>query len=469
MIDAPIVWAPHPGSQVAFLQSHIYETLYEGTRGPGKTDALLVDFAQHCGKGFGPYWRGVLFRQTYPQLADVVTKSKRLFIRAFPGAKFNASDYVWTWPTGEQLFLRHMRVPDDYWNYHGHEYPWIGWEELTNWPDIQCYESMKACSRSSFPGMPRKYRATANPYGVGHSWVKSYFIDPAPPGVVIKNTQGLGRVRIKGFFFENKTLMRNDPEYVAKLKSITDVNKRKAWLGADWNIVAGGIFDGVWREEVHVVRPFKVPGSWRIDRSFDWGSSRPFSVGWWATSNGEEVEVGVDEDGQPVKRAFPRGTLFRIAEWYGWNGTPNQGCQMLASAVARGIVQREEAMGLTGRVEAGPADSAIFDTQNGVCIADDMALAGVRWERADKSAGSRRNGWEKMRDMFAASLDHPMEKPGLFVFDTCRHFIRTVPSLPRDEKDPDDVDTASEDHAGDESRYRCMMPPRIASAEALEM
>jgi hypothetical protein len=427
-----------------------------------------MDFAQHCNQGFGANWRGILFRETYPQLADIVAKSKRWFYRMFPGIKFNSSDHLWTWPTGEQLALRHMRVEDDYWNYHGHEYPWIGFEELTNWSTIACYDSMKACLRSSYPGMPRKYRATANPYGVGHNWVKDYFVSPAPAGVVIEDG-GMRRVRLHGTVWENRALLDVDPLYIDKIASIADPNKRKAWLGGSWDIVAGGMFDGVWREEVHMIRPFIVPPRWRIDRSFDWGSSKPFSVGWWASSDGTEVTTGVDEDGEEIKRAFPRGTLFRIAEYYGWSGKANEGCRMLASEVGRNIKRKEIEMGLAARVEPGPADSSIFDTVNGNCIADDMANAGIRWERADKTAGSRRNGWELMRDRLDACLTHPMERPGMFIFDTCRHFIRTVPSLPRDEKDPDDVDTDAEDHVGDESRYRCLMPARIASSKPLVM
>ena len=460
-----VVWKPQAGSQVAFMTCPIGEALYEGTRGPGKTDALGMDFAQFCGLGFGAAWRGILFRETYPQLADVVAKTKKWFYRIFPGIKFNASDYHWTWPTGEQLLLRHMRVEDDYWNYHGHEYPWIGWEELTNWKDIACYDSMKVCSRSSHPGMPRRYRSTANPYGVGHGWVKSYFIDPAPPGVVIRG-DGMPRVRIHGNVYENKILLAADPDYIIKLSSISDENKRKAWLEGSWDIVSGGMFDGVWRDEVHSIQPFQIPPRWRIDRSFDWGSSAPFSVGWWATSDGTEVVTHTDEEG-PVKRAFPRGTLFRVAEWYGWNGKANEGCRMLASEIGRGIRKRELEMGWEGRVQSGPADSSIFDTVNGVCIADDMANAGIGWERADKSPGSRRNGAERMREKMAAGLVHPMEAPGFFVFNTCRHFLRTVPSIPRSDKDPDDVNTDAEDHAYDDARYRCLMPARVASVEPL--
>ena len=120
-------------------------------------------------------------------------------------------------------------------------------------------------------------------------------------------------------------------------------------------------------------------------------------------------------------------------------------------------------------MKPGPADSAIFDTQNGVCIADDMARGGAKWERADKSPGSRKNGWERMRKMLKAALQPMAEEPGLYVFETCRHFIRTIPVLPRDTKDPDDVDSDAEDHVADETRYRVLMPKREASVEPLRI
>jgi len=192
--------------------------------------------------------------------------------------------------------------------------------------------------------------------------------------------------------------------------------------------------------------------SWDIDRSFDWGSSAPFSVGWWAESDGTEATM---KDG--TTRNFPPGSLFRIHELYGWNGTPNKGTKMLAVEIAAEIGHIEDtAPMLKGRyAKAGPADGSIFDAENGVCIADDMAKKGVRWEKADKRPGSRANGLEKVRNMLKACLTHPMEDPGLFTFSNCTQYIRTMPTLPRDEKKPDDVDTNSEDHIYDEVRYRC--------------
>lgn len=461
-----------------FLSCPLRECLLEGTRGGGKTDALLMDFAQHVGQGYGAAWQGILFRNTYPQLEDVVGKSKRWFRQIFTGAKFNAGDYVWRWPSGEQLFLRHFNRSDDYWNYHGHEYPWIGWEELTNWPTADCYDSMFACNRTTHSTVPLKIRATTNPYGRGHSWVKAMFIDPAPVGVVISDEREIPaivngqlvrekvlvkRVTLHSSYLENPKLLLADPMYLANIEKITDENKRKAWLWGDWDINAGGMFDDVWSASRHVLPHFDIPESWRIDRSFDWGSSAPFSVGWWAESSGESAMVA----GKP--RTFPRGTLIRIAEWYGWNGKANEGVRMLATEIAQGIRARERDMGIAHRVRPGPADSAIFETQNGICIADDMARNGVTWERADKGPGSRRNGWERVRSMLAASLAEPMERPGLLVMETCRQFVRTVPILPRSDRDPDDVDTDAEDHIGDELRYRVTMPVRTATVAKLRM
>lgn len=457
------VWQAQPGSQELFLRCPYREVCYSGTRGPGKTDAMLMAFAQHCGKGYGQFWRGIIFRREYKHLDDIISKSKRWF-NQLTGAnkpKFlsGQGQMKWVWPTGEELLFRTFNGPDDYWNYHGHEYPFIGWEELTSWPNIDSYESMMSCNRTSRPGgLPLQVRSSTNPYGVGHNWVKAYFIDPAPYGVPVFNAEGQARVTLFGSVNENKYL---DAEYIKTLNSLTDPNKRKAWLHGSWDITSGGMFDDLWDRNKHVLPAFTVPRSWWIDRAFDWGSSRPFSVGWWAEADGSTVVVGGRE------RTFPRGTLIRVAEWYGCSGKPNEGLRMTATAVADEI-RRREARFPDWYVRPGPADSAIYDVTDDVSIGQNMERAGVYWTRADKRAGSRKNGWELMRGRLeAVALGE--DKPGLYVVDTCRDFIRTVPSIARDSRDPDDVDSEAEDHIADETRYRCLAPKREASIEPLRI
>ena len=470
---------PQPGSQRAFLRSPVYETLYSGERGPGKTDTILMDFAQDVGVGHGHHWRGVIFRRTYPELEDIIEKARNWFSQFFPEAKYNAGKSWWRWPTGEVLMFRNFERPSDYWKYHGHAYPFIGWEEITNWPDDACYKSMFSCSRSTRANMPRKYRGTTNPYGVGHGWVKMRWrlegcpkTDQVVTAVIRDAVDDDGnaepnRVCIFGKLHENQILLRADPDYPQRIRaSASNPAMAEAWMSGSWDIVAGGMFEHCWDRNVHIVKPFPIPHSWKMDRGYDYGSTAPFAVLWYAESDGTDY-VDADEKWH----SSVRGDLFVVREWYGWTGKPNRGHPTTMANTAIGIREREELWGMGNRISAGPADTNIFTEENGTSLANEMSKpvrlpnghmrAGVQWTRADKRPGSRKLGWKAMVEMFENAKTpegkYVREKPGLFVFgDYCPQFVRTVPSLPRDEKDPDDVDTESEDHIGDTIRYRVL-------------
>lgn len=488
-----IVWKPLPGSQTLAMSCPAHIILYHGSRGPGKTDAQLMRFRRWVGQGFGRHWRGVIFDREYKNLDDLVAKSMRWFPEFKDGARFlsSKSDYKWVWKTGEELMFRAVKRDQDYWAYHGQEFPFIGWNELTKYPTDALFESMMSCNRSSYrpedfpiideetgrvsytPEIPLETFATCNPYGAGHNWVKKRFINAAPMGRIARKTVNVfnpktkekedfvtTQVHIFGSFKENIYL---SPKYIADLSSMKDLNKRKAWLAGSWDVVAGGMFDDVWNSQVHIVKPFAIPPSWRIDRAFDWGSSKPFSVGWYLRSDGSDFI-----DGEGKVRSSVRGDVYRFAEWYGSTGKPNQGLQLLAKQISQGIIERELALGIYGRVHTGPADGSIFDVQNGNSIAADMQkpvrigvkqYPGVQWGRADKSSGSRIHGWEKCRTYLQNAIPPEnglRERPGLFCFNTCTNFIDLFPILPRDEVITDDVDTDAEDHIGDEVRYRIL-------------
>jgi len=508
--DRKVIWKPLPGSQTLALSCPANVILFHGTRGPGKTDSQLMRFRRNVGRGYKRFWRGVIFDREYKNLDDLISKSLRWFPEFKDGARFisSKSDYKWVWPGGEELLFRVLKRDADYWGYHGQEFAFIGWNELTKFPNSNLYEMMMSCNRTSFipsehplivdgdvyaktgqlqfcergsrkarelylPEIPLEVFATCNPHGVGHNWVKKRFINAAPMGKLFRETTRIfnprtqkdedvvkTQVHLFGSYRENKYL---SPEYIAELSKITDPNKRKAWLGGSWDIVAGGMFDDVWDTRTHVVTPFRVPHSWKIDRSFDWGSSKPFSVGWWAESDGSDY---IGADGQVYSTI--RGDLFRIGEWYGTSGKANEGLRLLATDISVGIIERQLAMGINDRVRPGPADNSIYDTENGNSIAADMKkktranglmYPGIEWTRSDKSPGSRKHGWEATRTMLKNSIKPETgvrEKPGIFVFNTCTHFLDLFPILPRDETDPDDVDTEAEDHIGDEVRYKIL-------------
>lgn len=493
-----IIWEPLPGSQSLALSCPCDEILYEGTRGPGKSDTTLMRFATRVGIGYGQYWRGVIFRREYGDLEDIISKSKRWFPQIFPDAKFLASkgDLKWVFATGEELLFRAFKRPEDYWKYHGQELPFIGWEELTAYPDDKCYEDMMSCNRSSFqvpedrvrdlPPIPVETFSTTNPYGPGHSWVKRRFIDLAAPGNIIKREYKIKdpktqkdiiltrhQVRIFGSYSENPYL---DPAYVAKLLSIKDPNKRKAWIEGDWNVTSGGRFDHLWREQVHVVEPFIIPAGWHVDRSHDWGEAKPFSNLWFAEANGETITTQSGKKWTPAK-----GSVFVIGEWYGnESGEDNVGVRLSSTNVAKGVAWIDKRLTgsdspqptsmrgdimiqpgiIKGKVKPGPADNAINTKADGQSISDKMKVEGVRWTASDKSPGSRVNGAALLCDYLEGSIEANEnesgvgEKPGLYFFDYCRGIISRFPTLPRDTKNPDDIDTDAPDHDYDSLRYR---------------
>lgn len=441
---------PQPGPQAKFLACPANEILYGGARGGGKSYGLLLDWVAHAGR-YGKEARGILFRRTMPELEDMLDKARELLPRM--GWKYFEQKKTWMSPQGAALKMRYLERDQHADRYQGHAYTWVGLDEAGSWPRPDPIDKLRATLRSAAGVKPRMV-LSANPGGAGHNWIKRRYVDPAKPYTLQAEITGGSRwtlTYIPARFSDNRILQQADPGYIDRATDRLPDWLARAWRDGDWNIVAGGMFDDVWHESVHAVEPFDIPSGWRVDRSFDWGSSKPFSVGWWAESDGTDIEY---PDGS--KRSTQRGDLFRIAEWYGWNGEPNTGVKATAAEIARGIKRIEKDMG--HRVHPGPADSSIYDVENANSIASDMEAVGVRWERADKGPGSRKQGWEKLRERLTNSVKR--EGPGLYVFSTCRQFIRTVPSLPRDSKHPDDVDTDAEDHVGDETRYRVLTKRR---------
>lgn len=464
----------HPKQWTA-LRSTATEILYGGAAGGGKSHLFRVAAIYWAWKI--PGLQVYLFRRELPDLRknhmDGPTSFPVLLDPLVQAGlcTINYSDLYIKFRNGSKIHLCHCQHEKDMWGYQGAEIHLLIVEEITQFT-AKIYRYLRSRVRLGAMVIPEEFANLfprvlngANPGGVGHNWVKSTWVDFAPPMEIQKaiGDGGFLRQYIPAKLDDNPTLLK-DPAYEERLSGIGDPALVKAMRDGSWDIVAGGMLDDVYRSEVHELEHFDIPPSWRIDRAFDWGSSKPSSVGFWAESDGTEATL---VDG--TKKAWPRGTLFRIGEIYGWNGRPNEGSRKLAVEVAREILAYQKEVSWGARVRPGPADNSIFDAENGVCIADDMAKLGVRWERCDKSPGSRKTGWEALRRMLKACLQRPMEEPGLFVFNTCRHFIRTVPTLPRDPNKTDDVDTHAEDHIADETRYRVLAVREVAFSQEFRL
>lgn len=443
-MDNNIVWTPQPKQQL-FLSEPAFEALYGGAAGGGKSDALLIESLRQIDI---PTYRGIIFRRTFPQLEELITKSNRFFPAAIAGAVYNASRHEWRFPSGARVLLRALDRDLDAYKYQGHEYQFVGFDELTHFTWFQYSYLMSRC-RTSDERLRCYIRATANPGGVGHAWVKERFISGWEPYKRHWQLVRIGkmelmrdRVFIPATVFDNQKLLENDPDYIANL-GMLPAKQRDALLYGDWDTFSGQVF-WEWRDlperyeeriGTHVIEPFRVPPHWRRMRGFDFGYAKPFSVGWYT----------IDPDS---------GRMYRIRELYGCTGEPNKGVEWEPQKIAREIKRIEQDdPNLSGQYIQGVADPSIFDESRGESVAQMMAREGVYFE-----GGKNQRIPGKMEVHNRLAMDDK-GRPALQVFRTCKHLIRTLPALVYDETDVEDIDTDMEDHAYDELRYVCMAFP----------
>ena len=449
--DGKVIWRPTPGPQTALVTCPVFEVFYGGARGGGKTDGALGDFVIHADI-YGQHAIGLMVRRTLKQLRETMARSKQIYGPL--GASFNETDKEWTFPNGARLVFAYLERDSDADNYQGHSYTRVSVEEIGNFPSQTPIMKLMATLRSGF-GVPCGFRATGNPGGAGHQWVKARYIDPAPSGWKIittafinpftKETVTRDRVYIPSRLSDNPYL---GGEYVANLHLSGSEQLVRAWLEGDWNVIAGAFFPEFGLQHIVPYRP--LPVAWPRFRSGDWGSAKPFSFGYWAISDGSDP-------------AFPRGALIRYREWYGWNGKPNEGAKMTAEEVGAGLLERD--MGEKVSNGGSVLDPAAFASDGGPSIAERIHSGSgkkIMFRRADNKRTALVGpigGWDQVRARLKGEDDRPM----LYVMDNCTHLIRTLPALQHDELRPEDVDTEGEDHAPDECRYACMSRPYLPS------
>lgn len=467
---ANVVWEPQP-KQVRFMERPEYECLYGGAAGGGKSDALLIEALRQV---HIPHYKAIIFRKTYPQLTELIDRSLMLYKLAFPKARYNESKHLWKFPSGAKIYFGSMQYAKDKTNYQGKRYDFIGFDELTHftWEEYSYMFSRNRPSKNPKSKLKTRVymRASTNPGGIGHGWVKARFIDAAPPETTIVEELEVpdpdgniirmkkDRIFIPATIFDNKALLEEDPGYLGSLAMLPE-KERNALLYGDWDTFEGQYFtefratpdaamckqadisveeakeQGRW---THVIEPFDLNSAdkrgWQIYRSYDFGYAKPFSCAWWA----------VDYD----------GTIYRIMEMYGCTNIPNEGVKWTPDRQFEEIarVEREHPW-LKGRIIHGVADPAIWDSSRGESIAETATKYGVYFAPGDHE---RIPGW--MQCHYRLQFDEN-GYPRMYVFKNCKGFIRTIPLMMYDQTKPEDLDSDLEDHIADEWRYMCMSRP----------
>lgn len=442
--DSITVWEAQTGPQTALISCPVFEVFFGGARGGGKTDGVLGDFLEHA-DAYGRDAIGLMVRRQRTELIETIERSRQIYTPL--GWQYHEQDKMWRAPNGARLRFAYLERDADAEGYQGHSYTRLYVEEIGNFPSDKPILKLMATLRSG-AGVPCGFRATGNPGGPGHQWVKARYIDPAPSGYkIIKDAvSGLERVFIPSKVQDNHYL---GDDYVARLKASGSKELVRAWLEGDWSVIEGAFFD-CWSNERHVIAPFAIPPDWLRFRSGDWGSAKPFSIGWWAVVGDDFPLSYTGASGNGVAY-LPRGALVRYREWYGASA-PNVGLKLTADQVAQGIAEKTP-KGETIRYSV--LDPAAFAEDGGPSIAERMAPK-VIWQRADNKRVSQMGalgGWDQLRARLVGNGDG---LPMIYTFSTCTDSIRTIPALQHDPDRPEDVDTDGEDHAGDEWRYACM-------------
>ena len=454
----PELVIPRPSEKQRLFLTETHKYIgYGGARGGGKSWAVRVKAVLLCLKY--PGIKVMIVRKTYPELQEnhIIPLCEMLDCYGEEGeriASYNDAKKHISFTNSSRILFRYCDTEKDTLRFQGTEVDVLFIDEATQQSEEKM-DRLRACVRG-VNDFPKRIYYTCNPGGEGHGWVKRLFIDRR----FKENEKAEEHVFIQSLVTDNEALMEADPDYIKQLEALPP-KLREAWLHGSWDIFEGQFFEdfriepdmkaaveagcNLTAEELkkqhrfcHVIEPFDLNvgtrRGWSIMRSYDFGYGKPFSCAWWA----------MDYD----------GVLYRIMELYGCTGNPNEGLRWTPDQQFREIarIEREHAW-LRGRKIEGVADPSIWDASRGESIADTAARYGIYFQPGDNQ---RIPGW--MQCHYRLQFD----KEGysrMYVFDSCRDFIRTIPLLVYHRSKPEDLDSEMEDHAADEWRYMCMSRP----------
>ena len=433
----PILKLPRPTpKQEQFLSADKKYIAFGGARGGGKSFAVRMKAILLCLQY--PGIRVMIVRKTYPELTENHIKPLCATLRSnHPNkseriAAYNDSKKNITFPNGSEILFRYCENDRDAERFQGLEVHCLFVDEATHQSEER-FKKLTACVRG-VDDYPKRVFLTANPGSEGHGWVKRLFVDRKYE----ENENPDDYMFIKSLVTDNKPLMESNEDYVRQLEALPP-KLRRMWLEGDWSCAEGMVFEEFAdrpehyrdRQWTHVIDPFEIPSDWTIYRGLDWGYNKPSSVQWHAVS--------------------PDNVIYHFLELYTCTKTPNEGLKWTPPQLFSEVHRIEtEHPWLKGRKIIGIADPAIWDAETGESIADTAAKHQVFFSKGDHK---RIPGW--MQCHYRLAFDEN-GYPMFYVFNTCKHFIRTIPLLMYDEHKVEDIDTTQEDHIADMWRYVLM-------------
>lgn len=412
-----ITWQPNKGPQERFIRCNAREVLYGGAAGGGKSDGLLMFPSRWFSH---PKFRGIIFRRSFPELSDLIERSLELY-PALEG-NFIRSRKRWYFPNGGRMEFAYLEKYKDRLRYAGRAFTYIAFDELTQYADATAFLFLMSRLRTTANAdIPLFIRATANPGGPGHAWVRErYKIPDDGKATAFKDEKTkFRREFMPARVSDNPHLAGSD--YERTLEGLAE-NDRKALFEGRWDVYEGQAFTE-WNPRKHICEPFPIPSTWKRWRGGDDGYQKPASIHWFAQSSDGDIYV-YNEIYQSKLLARDLGLLIR---------------------------KRDGEHDIDGVLDSAAfADTGTSEIDAKKSRGQQMNAVGCQWKPAAKGPGSRIQSKALVHD--ALSL-RPDGSPRVRIFRNCVNLIRTLPALPYDPNKPEDVDTNAEDHAYDSFRY----------------
>jgi hypothetical protein len=455
------------------LMSTAQEILYGGAAGSGKSYMMRVLAIILCMEISNI--KVFLFRRLYKELyinhvyaPDGFMTMMKTFIDSGDVA-FNKSDGVFNFFNGAQIYLCHAQHETDINNYLGAEIHVLLIDEATQFTEKMIRFIRTRVRLGGLP-IPDRWRKIlpkiiygTNPGGISHAYFKRGFVSQGAGHVYVapQADGGMSREFVPALARENIIMMRNDPSYGDRIMGLGDDRMARAYLEGDWNIEDGTAFGDVWDRNLVVIDSLELPSHWKIDRSHDYGYSAPAGTLYWAESDGTSVIIN------DRKTIIPRKSLILLSEIY-FADKDDKGLKLLPFELGNRMKTHETYTGFRHLINAGPADSSIFDKDRGMTsIHDEYVKQGVRFTKGDKRAGSRERGFVITRQRLKATVTRNIEQPWIMYHRNCVNMISQMPEMPTDPENPQDVDSRANDHLYDASRYRLLKS--ILMAESSEV
>lgn len=439
-----------------------------GGRGSAKSYSLALIALRHV-EQYQSKARILYIRKTHAGTADFEALCRDLFGMIYGSAiRFNGQEGLFRFPNGATMEINQIEDAGSYSKFQGRSFTLLLCDESGQFAAPDLLDRLRSNLRGP-KDVPVRVVLAANPGDVGHSWLLKRHAWQVPWTPYVEPASGRTFVHCPGTFLDNPFIDQTEYKKQLEASSPSDPELLRAWLEGDWTThVRGAFFGQVLDQTRNLVERWPgIPVNWPEPYlCHDFGSSAPSATYIIAVSPG---------DTGPDGRWYPRDSLIAVDELVtNEPGRLDRGMGYTVPVLAELIKEMcdrwkpTHGMHHFQRVRAvGPADDAIFSkTGSGAgSISDEFRRAGVNFTPAKKA--DRLTGWNIMRRLLQDAGKPDL--PGMYIARHCEYFWATAPTLGRDPRRPEDLDSRGPDHSVDSLRYGCLRQKRELKMSALNI